>query len=66
MVKIGSIAGALKQAKAAGTLEQSWIDFLEKQLDFKWDIKCIFWWNAIALRRWAVKTKLHRQEETLK
>jgi hypothetical protein len=35
-------------------LEQHWIDVLEKELHFKWDILA-FWWNSDykALRRWS-------------
>ena len=53
-VNIGNVARGLKQAKAAGTLEQNWIDALENELDFKWDYDS-FWWNSDykALRRWA-------------
>ncbi|MDB2707246.1 Helicase associated domain protein [Pseudomonadales bacterium] len=53
-VNIGGLAKGLKQAKAAGTLEQHWIDVLEKELYFKWDIGA-FWWNSDykALRRWS-------------
>ena len=53
-VNIGALAKGLKQAKAAGTLEQHWIDVLEKELYFKWDIDA-FWWNSDykALRRWS-------------
>jgi superfamily II DNA or RNA helicase len=53
-VNVGIIARGLKRAKAAGTLEQHWIDYLEKELHFKWDIGA-FWWNSDykALRRWS-------------
>jgi superfamily II DNA or RNA helicase len=57
-VNIGSLAKGLKRARAEGKLEQHWIDVLEKELYFKWDVGA-FWWNSDykALRRWARKNK---------
>ena len=52
------IAKGLRQAYRSGTLEDKWVDFLEKELFFKWDPE-MFWWleQYKGLRRWARKHK---------
>ena len=53
-----NIAKGLRQAYTSGTLEDKWIDFLEKELFFKWNPE-MFWWleQYKGLRRWARKHK---------
>ena len=56
--EICNIAKGLRQAYASGTLENKWIDYLEKELFFKWDPE-MFWWleQYKGLSRWARKHK---------
>ena len=53
-----NIAKGLRQAYTSGTLEDKWVDFLEKELFFKWNPE-MFWWleQYKGLRRWARKHK---------
>jgi superfamily II DNA or RNA helicase len=53
-----NIAKGLRQAYTSRTLEGKWVDFLEKELFFKWDPE-MFWWleQYKGLRRWARKHK---------
>jgi len=56
--EICNIAKGLRQAYALGTLENKWIDYLQKELFFKWDPE-MFWWleQYKGLSRWARKHK---------
>jgi hypothetical protein len=59
--EICNITKGLRQAYASGTLENKWIDYLEKKLFFKWDPE-MFWWleQYKGLSRWARKHKSSR------
>jgi len=52
-VRLGAIAKGLRQAYAAGTLEEEYVNILQTNLKFKWDIGQYWWLEQYkALRRW--------------
>jgi superfamily II DNA or RNA helicase len=52
-VRLGAIAKGLRQAYAAGKLEAEYVNFLQTNLKFKWDIGQYWWLEQYkALRRW--------------